>query len=198
MIELKKDINRKKVPENENPNKIVDIMKKILGFNKQQKGKGFPCMLAPRPLDLAAVVKVCDHQVSDRKHIKILTPKKMLQRLPITLALKKSKNTFENLLNEIRQIIYSLYGTNEISEKVYNNMMNSVKLLCFYYIFTIFMNPKNSKTSDPHRLLLNLTDKINLKRNDKYFALSYLSIYHTWKNIKKSYKNNESKVSAPT
>ena len=49
---------------------------------------------------------------------------------------------------------------------------------------TIFMNFENSKTSDPHRLLLNLTDKINLKRSDKYVALSNLSIYYTWKNIK--------------
>ena len=60
------------------------------------------------------------------------------------------------------------------------------------------MNSKNSKTSDPHRLLLNLTDKINLKRSDKYVALSNLSIYYTWKNIKKSYKNNKFKISAPT
>ena len=51
---------------------------------------------------------------------------------------------------------------------------------------TIFMNSKNSKTSDPHRLLLNLTDKINLKRSDEYVALLNLSIYYTWKNIKKS------------
>ena len=49
---------------------------------------------------------------------------------------------------------------------------------------TIFMNSENSKTSDPYRLLLNLTDKINLKRSDKYVALSSLSIYYTWKNIK--------------
>ena len=48
------------------------------------------------------------------------------------------------------------------------------------------MNSENSKTSDPHRLLLNLTDKINLKRSDKYVALSNLSIYYTWKNITKS------------
>ena len=47
------------------------------------------------------------------------------------------------------------------------------------------MNSGNSKTSDPHRLLLNLTDKINLERSDKYVALSNLSIYYTWKNIKK-------------
>ena len=50
------------------------------------------------------------------------------------------------------------------------------------------MNSENSKTTDPHRLLLHLTDKINLKRSDKYVALSNLSIYHTWKNIQKSYK----------
>ena len=60
---------------------------------------------------------------------------------------------------------------------------------------TIFMNSENSKTSDPHRLLVNLLDKINLKRSDKYVALSNLSIYYTWKNIKKSYKNNKFKIS---
>ena len=63
---------------------------------------------------------------------------------------------------------------------------------------TIFMNSKNSETSDPHRLLLNLTDKIELRRSDKYVALSNLSIYYTWKNIKQSYKNNKYKISAPT
>ena len=50
---------------------------------------------------------------------------------------------------------------------------------------TIFVNSGNSKTSDPHRLILNLTDKINLKRIDKCVALSNLSIYYAWKNIKK-------------
>ena len=56
---------------------------------------------------------------------------------------------------------------------------------------TIFMNSENSETSDPHRLLLNLTDKIVLRRKEKYIALSNLSIYYTWKNIKKPYKNNK-------
>ena len=60
------------------------------------------------------------------------------------------------------------------------------------------MKSENSKTCDPHRLLLNVADKIDLRRKDKYIALSNLSIYCTWKNIKKSYKNNEFKVSAPT
>ena len=67
---------------------------------------------------------------------------------------------------------------------------------------TTFMNSENSKTSDPHRLLLNLTDKIDLRRKDKYIALSNLSIIKKykklWKNIKKSFKNNKFKISAPT
>ena len=45
---------------------------------------------------------------------------------------------------------------------------------------TIFMKSGNSKTTDPHKLLLNLTDKVNLKRSDRYVALSNLSIYYTW------------------
>ena len=63
---------------------------------------------------------------------------------------------------------------------------------------TIFMNSENSKTSDPLRLLLNLPDKINLKRSDKYVALSNLSIHYTWKNITKSCKNDKFKISALT
>ena len=61
---------------------------------------------------------------------------------------------------------------------------------------TIVMNSENSKTSDLYRLLLNLSDKINLKSSDKYFTLSNLSICYTWKNVKKSYKNNKFKMSA--
>ena len=60
------------------------------------------------------------------------------------------------------------------------------------------MNSENSKASDPHRLLLNIADKIKLMRSDKYVALSNLSIYYTWKNIKKLYENNKLKISAPT
>ena len=55
---------------------------------------------------------------------------------------------------------------------------------------TIFMNSENSKTSDSQRLLLSHTDKINLKRTDKYVDLSNPSIYYTSEKIKKSYKNN--------
>ena len=66
--------------------------------------------------------------VSDHSYLKILTPKQMLQRLRIALALVKVGNTSENLLNEIRQIIYSLYRAKEITQKVYNNIMNSIKV----------------------------------------------------------------------
>ena len=59
------------------------------------------------------------------------------------------------------------------------------------------MNSKNSGTPDPYRLLLNLTDKIDFKRSDKYVALSNLSIDYISKNIKVSYKSNRFKISAP-
>ena len=63
---------------------------------------------------------------------------------------------------------------------------------------TIFMNSENSKTSKPHVLILKLTDKLDLRRGEKSIALSNLSIYYTWKNIKSSYNNNKFKISAPT
>ena len=62
---------------------------------------------------------------------------------------------------------------------------------------TIFMNSENSKTSKPHILILNLTDKIDFRRAEKIIALSNLRIYYTWKNIKKSYNNNKFKISDP-
>ena len=62
---------------------------------------------------------------------------------------------------------------------------------------TIFMNSKNSKTSEKHRFELNLSERMNLKDPQKYIALSNLSIYYTWKNVKKSYKNGKFKITAP-
>ena len=62
---------------------------------------------------------------------KILTNKQMLQRLPIAFAQIKAGNTSENLLNEIKQIIYSLYWAKEITKKVYNNIVNSRNLVLY-------------------------------------------------------------------
>ena len=67
-------------------------------------------------------------KVSDHSNLKILTPKQMLQRLPIALAEVKAGSRSENLLNEIRQIIYSLHQAKEITKKAYNNIMNSIKV----------------------------------------------------------------------
>ena len=60
---------------------------------------------------------------------------------------------------------------------------------------TIFMNAENSKTNEPHRFKLDLTDKLNLKNPNKNMA--NLSIYYTWKNTKSEHKNNKFKTSAP-
>ena len=96
MIDLRNGVNIKGIPESQNPKKVANIIEEILDFNKQQKGKGLPCMLALRHLDLA-------------KPIKTLTPKRMLQRLPIVFAQVKAGDTSRNLLNKIRKIIYFLY-----------------------------------------------------------------------------------------
>ena len=100
MIDLRKDINRKDIPENENLKKVVDIVEKIIDCNKQQKGK----------------------------RIKILTPKQMLQILPVALAQVKASNASENVLNEIKQILYFLHREKETIEKVSNHIKNSIKL----------------------------------------------------------------------
>ena len=62
---------------------------------------------------------------------------------------------------------------------------------------TIFMNSEKNKTSKPHVLILNVTDKVDLRRGAKSVALSNLSTYYTRKNVK-SYNNNKFKISAPT
>ena len=60
------------------------------------------------------------------------------------------------------------------------------------------MNSESSKTSEPHVLILKLTNKLDLRIGEKIIALSNLSICYMWKNIKSSYNNNKFKISAPT
>ena len=101
--------------------------------------------------------------VSNCSHLKILSPKQILQRLPMALAQLQAGNTFKQLLNEICQI-HSLYQAKEITIKVYNNIMNAINLQS--KMDTIFMNSENSETEDnllPYRLLLILEDKIKIK-----------------------------------
>ena len=81
------------------PNKILEIVEEILKFNKQTKeGKG----------------------------LKILTPNQMLSRLPISLAQLKAGNNSEKLKNEIRQLLYSLYRSKNMTKQVYNNLINYI------------------------------------------------------------------------
>ena len=63
---------------------------------------------------------------------------------------------------------------------------------------TIFINTENSKTNEPHRFELDLTDKLNLKNSNKNMALANLSIHYTWKNINSEYSNSKFEISAPT
>ena len=86
--------------EIEDPELIVNIVEKILKFNKQNQQKG--------------------------QGIKILTPNQMLNRLPITLAQLKAGNNSEKLKNEIRQLLYSLYRSKNMTKQVYNNLMNYI------------------------------------------------------------------------
>ena len=67
-------------------------------------------------------------RVNASERIKILTPNQMLKRLPIALAQVKAGNNSESLLNEIRQIVYSLYRSKEITKKLYNNIINPIKV----------------------------------------------------------------------
>ena len=76
----------------------------------------------------SSIVSEAKYKTKYAEGLKILTPKQMLQILPIALAQVKSSKTSENLLNEIGQIIYSLYWVNEIAKKTYNNVTNSIKV----------------------------------------------------------------------
>ena len=62
---------------------------------------------------------------------------------------------------------------------------------------TIFMNTENNKTNEPQKFVLNLSQRLDLRSSDKHVAFQNLSIYYTWKNIRKQYKNNKLKIIAP-
>ena len=76
--------------------------------------------------------------------------------------------------------------------------MRSTNVYDIYKMETFFMNTKNSKTSEPHRLKYNLIDKLDLKNPNKNMALASLIIYYTWKNVKSIYDHIKFKISAPT
>ena len=78
--------------------------------------------------DYSSVVSETRHEAIKGKGLKILTPKQMLQRLPIAISQAKAGNNWENLSNEIRQVVYSLYQSKEITKKSYNNIIKSMQI----------------------------------------------------------------------
>ena len=68
-----------------------------------------------------------NHDETKGTRLKMLMPRQMLQRLPIALAQVKAGNNSESLLNEIRQIVYSLYQSKQITKKVYSNIIKSIQ-----------------------------------------------------------------------
>ena len=74
----------------------------------------------------SSVVSEAKNQAAKGEGLKILTPKQMLQKLPIALGQVKADNKSDNLLNEIRKIFYSLYQSEEITKKVWNNIIKSI------------------------------------------------------------------------
>ena len=77
--------------------------------------------------DYSLTMSETKNKITKGTGLKILTPKQMLQRLPIALAQVKAGNNSESFLNEIRQIVYSLYQSKEITKKVYNNIIKSIR-----------------------------------------------------------------------
>ena len=78
--------------------------------------------------DCSSMISEAKYRATKGTELKILTPKQMLQRLPIALAQVKAGNNSESLLNEIRQIVYSLYQSKQITKKVYNNIIKSINI----------------------------------------------------------------------
>ena len=122
-IELKRDLGRIKQGDprdkSKEQKKTIDNIKNLYN-SREEVVKMFH-----------DYTKYMSRNIYDSKHrteLKILTPKKMLQRLLISLAQIKAGNNSQSLLTEIRQIVYSLYQSKEITKKVCNNIIKSIKV----------------------------------------------------------------------
>ena len=81
----------------------------------------------------SSMVSEAKHKATKGEGLKILTPKQMLQRLQIALPQVRAGNNSENLLNEIRKIVFCLYQSKEVTKKVYNNITNQYKYKWILY-----------------------------------------------------------------
>ena len=103
------------------------------------------------------------------------------------------KDVDENLKREIEFIIKS--NTNLAEKKIKNE---TEQLLLKYKQGNNIHEHGNSETSQPHKFILSLSQRLDLRKSDKYVALQNLPIYYTWKNIRQQYKNNKPKIIGPT
>ena len=118
------DFTKKKNPRNPAQRKLrSDVLDSVTSLVQRRE-----MVLTAFKSGIFQVSKESQKGEGANEMLKILTPNQMLKRLPIALAQVKSGNNSENLLNEIRQIVYSLYRSKEITKKVYNNIINSIKV----------------------------------------------------------------------
>ena len=122
-IELKKDLSRIKQgdPKNKSPEQKKTITNNNNLYNSREE-------VVQMFNDYAKNMSKNIYEPKQGTRLKILTPKQMLQRLPIALAQIKAGNNSEILLNEIRQIVYTLHQSKEITKKVYNNIIKSIEV----------------------------------------------------------------------
>ena len=122
-IELKKDLSRIKQgdPKNKSPEQKKTITNNNNLYNSREE-------IVQMFNDYAKNMSKNIYEPKQGTRLKILTPKQMLQRLPIALAQIKAGNNSEILLNEIRQIVYTLHQSKEITKKVYNNIIKSIEV----------------------------------------------------------------------
>ena len=105
-----------------------DNQKKVLAnANILFNGKNSAIKFIEDYVSMILEAKRLAKEEKEGKGLKTLTPNQMLKRLPIALAQVKAGNSSDSLLNEIRQIVYSLYRSKEITKKVYNNIISSIK-----------------------------------------------------------------------
>ena len=102
----------------------------------------------------------------------------MLQRLPIALVSVKASNNSESLLNETRQIVYSLYQSKEITKNACNSIMKWIQI---QKVGTIFINSENSKTSKPHILIVKLTDKLEEVKKILLYQILVFTLHGKYK-----------------
>ena len=115
-------MNRK--TQNKNDRKKMFLKTYIIFLGREKVLNAFDSKIFPIKIERRGF----SDSVSDHSNLEILAPKQMLERLQIVFAQVNAGNTSENLLNEIRQIVCSSYWAKEITEKVYNNIVNSIKV----------------------------------------------------------------------